>query len=504
VLGSSVTTTTNTFTYDLLDKKALTDINTTYGANFYIEYVPFNKTEASAWSGVIAQSRFSDPPKWVIRNGLVDAEQTNRTNFSRFGNPSASGYNYKDYNANGGIAFKVKATKGYHDNVNSEVPTGSTDSDNDGYPEAPGTVNPNDYLLYNGKFQGNKTVQFSTAGYDGAVQVSYFVAPHGDYSKTNRPPHNLFTSAFAGTYAAGEDHTGTVVSNLTGNVDIWLVFIKDGKVSNRIAINTGTGGLNIGWQWGTDTAQTLLGDILSQLNVPQHGYTLQASDINASTALNFTYFTATNWPPEDPSLWSQEVHVFDGGSTFADLFAGESINHLSTRYSLTFIVTLKSGTLPAGFNFALAHPLYPNTWIEIDATQDNLSANVDFSFGGTTEMMSEILDPLWQFVITDPGHILTSGVDYDPRTDLYARFNTGYRSYTQVGNNTALQLGAQLNSGNTYRVLFNLYPKEGGLGPNFPSSNYGGTYAHIISDNARVYLECISEISLHVTVEFDM
>jgi hypothetical protein len=240
----------------------LPDIGTEYTAYFNIEYIPFNKIAPANWTGFTSDYfNLAQVPKWIIRNGLNDNKQNSFTDFDKVGKPVAAGYNYKDYNGNGGIPLKVKETLGFTDDDGDGIPDGvldTTPAGGDGSPEAPGSSDSGKYLLYAGKFFGKNgttaNISFSTSGYNGDAQVYSLVTAKDAYSKDNWPPYNLFTSL--GDYAEGTHGTSSTPIAVTnplisgGDVDIWLVFIKDGKVSNRIRINTGSGSIEIISYWG--------------------------------------------------------------------------------------------------------------------------------------------------------------------------------------------------------------------------------------------------------------
>jgi hypothetical protein len=241
--------TTNIVEYSLPVKDEITDIGTTYWVNFNREYVPFNLTEAD-WSGYNSKSKFnlaSSAPTWIIRNGLNDQKQDGNTDFARAGKPG-EGYNYKDYNGNGGVAAQVKENLGFTDLNEDGFPDGATDTGSikDGYPDGPGTADPNDLIIYGGKFQGPADtkyvkINFSTAGYTGNATVYYGIVQPGTYNADNPLPYGMFNSIPLGVYGPGSHNNVSItLPDAVKEYDIWLVFMKDGRISNRIAINTGS------------------------------------------------------------------------------------------------------------------------------------------------------------------------------------------------------------------------------------------------------------------------
>jgi hypothetical protein len=373
------TSTTNVFNHALPVKNAMADIGTTYGVNFEIEYVPFNKTTGADWTNYNSKSKFTlgaNPPVWIIRNGLYNEKQTGATNFSLFGKPNVT-YDYKYFNANGGILVEVKETKGYTDvSPVDEIPDGSNDTDDDGYPENPGTNT--GYVLYNGSYMGNNKVKFSTSGYTGLAEVYYYITEPNLYNKTSRPPYNLFTTKFTSNYGPGQNHEGTVNSPINGSADIWLVFIKDGQVSNRIAVKTGGGGLTVGWQWGdggtstpTPTKETLVNEILSSLVMPEEGYRLTGSDFYS---LIYTNFTDVNG-----RAWIKGSGGYNPESPGYNIFPGDVI-FLSYLYVVEFELDLKSGTLPVDIAGTYDHDGDPTACVIIERV-DDIRLNVRFIFG---------------------------------------------------------------------------------------------------------------------------
>jgi hypothetical protein len=272
--SSSAGTTSCAIEYPLPDYNAITDIGDTHWVNFNLEYVPFNLTSTAAWTVVASSlydgvSKFNlaeSSPVWIIRNGLSDAAQNGHTDFDKVGKYSAE-YTYADYNGNGGVAAKVKENRGFTDetggsggNAGDGFPDGAVDTDGDGFPDEPGTANPNDLIIYGGKFNGpagqqNVTIDFYTMGYTGTAEVYCGIVPiqGNHYNAANPLPYNQFSNTALGSFGPGS-HLGIPVQ-LPDNVTIyriWLVFMKDGRISNRIAINAGGGSLNPDYVWGEE------------------------------------------------------------------------------------------------------------------------------------------------------------------------------------------------------------------------------------------------------------
>jgi hypothetical protein len=209
-------TTLNTLEHSLDGYTAFTDIGTPHTVNFCLEYVPFAKTSIADWSPHNNKSEFFDfthsVPKWNIRNGLNNLRQDGYTDFSKAGNPEAA--DYTAYNGNGGVTFKAR----------------------EDYSSA--------LILSDGMFMGplgsqNVKIGFKTAGYTGGAALYYRIIPAGGiYNDKNPLPYNMFTEIL-GSYNPGTYSNAALTLPSTISQDIWLMFMKDGKVSNRMAINTG-------------------------------------------------------------------------------------------------------------------------------------------------------------------------------------------------------------------------------------------------------------------------
>jgi hypothetical protein len=238
---------------------SVTDIGVPHWMNFNLEYIPYNITDAAPWSQYNDKSKFdlaAGVPVWIIRNGLNDSRQDENTRFD-----SSLGQIAGDtrYNGNGAVVTMAKEEKGFTDTDPEDgIPDGAEDDNGDGYPDGPGTVDEHDFLIYNGRFLGpatsaNPAISFKTAGYQGGATVYYGITEaNGTYNAGNPLPYSKFTP-FAASYAVGGPHVETVALPEAGKeYDIWLMFMKDGKVSNRIAINTVSSYIDVDWIWGPD------------------------------------------------------------------------------------------------------------------------------------------------------------------------------------------------------------------------------------------------------------
>jgi hypothetical protein len=244
-----------------LGQYEVSDIGVSHWANFYMEYIPYNLANAATWREYDDESIFDfagGAPVWIIRNGLNNVRQDENTTFdsSLLGRMTGS----TRYNGNGAVVSTAKEEKGFTDtDPEDNVPDGTEDDDDDGFPDDLGDADEHDLIIYNGKFLGpetsaNPAISFKTAGYDGTAKVYYgIVEAGGEYNAGNPLPYSEFTQAFTELYAAGGPHTATVtLPDANTEYDIWLVFLKDGKMSNRIAINTVMDEIPVDWIWGPD------------------------------------------------------------------------------------------------------------------------------------------------------------------------------------------------------------------------------------------------------------
>jgi hypothetical protein len=337
VQQASSGSTTHTYDNLLPVKDTLPAIGTEYTASFNVEYVPFNKTTSANWAGFTSDYfDFAEAPKWIIRNGLNDDKQNTATDFEKVGKP-AGGYNYKDYNGNGGIPLKVKETLGFIDDNNDGIPDGVDDTipsgGGDGSPEDTGTSDLSKYLLYAGKFFGKSgdtaNISFTTRGYNGDAQVYSLVTAKDAYSKTNWPPYDQFTPY--GDYAAGTHGLISAPKTITnsligaGDADIWLVFIKDGKVSNRIRINTRSGSIGVipVWPAPVDFAPNKL------IIIPQTGGLTSAAYNQVSYV---EYYT-------DKPVWE----LSNDGIYWVQIGIGDTFDRSIAHYRVTYPLHTRSG-----------------------------------------------------------------------------------------------------------------------------------------------------------------
>jgi hypothetical protein len=253
-------TTTNDLIVSL-GKYGITDIGASHSVNFNLEYIPFNMSQKETWLKYNEESIFdfaaNGAPVWIIRNGLNDLPQDANTNFAplSLGKIAAEGIRY---NGNGAVVAQVKENKGFTDENDDGIPDGADDKDKDGYPDDPGTMDPNNFLIYDGKFLGpagnkNPAISFKTAGYTGTATVYYGIVPAtGQYNAANPLPYSKFTETFSTLLSVGGHVETVTLPDAEDEYDIWLMFVQGSKISNRIAVNTATVKVEIDWIWGEE------------------------------------------------------------------------------------------------------------------------------------------------------------------------------------------------------------------------------------------------------------
>jgi hypothetical protein len=250
----------NPLVFDIGKYEKLDDIKTGT-VYFNVEYVPGATTlNWGDWNNIscftLLEDKTPKPPIWIIRNGLNDKAQDGKTDFSQAGIDSAA------YNGNGGIVFTV--AKGFTDNNGNGFPDGTVDENGKedvGFPYGLGAASSEDLILGNGSFNFKDfTVGFSTAGYSGDATVYYNILEQDSgYDKNNPLPYSKFEKVL-GERSAG-NYTGIDINNLIAKLSpppatfstLWLMFMKNDKVSNRIAIPiNGTNDVSGHPEWWAD------------------------------------------------------------------------------------------------------------------------------------------------------------------------------------------------------------------------------------------------------------
>jgi hypothetical protein len=186
---------------------------------------------------------------------LSDGVQDGRTDFDKTGK-FGSDYDYKDYNGNGGIPVLVKEYLGFTDVDLNSFPDNAA-RNNKGFPDGRGSANSNDLIIYGGQFRGpvnskNVKITFTLSGYSRpeTATVYYCITDANAYNANNLPPYNMFTQVFESSFFPGVNSDVPLILPEAGNRDIWLTFrMADGRVSNRIVINTSTysGSMTVPW-----------------------------------------------------------------------------------------------------------------------------------------------------------------------------------------------------------------------------------------------------------------
>jgi hypothetical protein len=192
---------------------------------FKLEYVPFNLTDAAAWSRVDDEkSAFNleaGGPVWIIRNGVNDLAQDDKTDFTAFHNIGNTGMSA--VNGNGAVRYEIAV----------KTPD-----------EGSGLV------IKDGVFVGPSTsstpeITFTTGGYENEAEVYYAVVPKG-----TTPDYGDYT--LLDMVEAGDQCEKITLESgqVGGDYDIYVIVYKDGEVSEPLVINTKEGGIEGDWIWG--------------------------------------------------------------------------------------------------------------------------------------------------------------------------------------------------------------------------------------------------------------
>jgi hypothetical protein len=187
----SLTFTGHTVTLPLADYTDLSQIGKGGAVNFALHFAPFNLTEGwAAYDGASVFDLAAGPPEWVIRNGLNDMPQDDKTDFAYFGNVPV-----EMANGNGAVRFAVA----------------------DPQQAAAGE------LTAAAGFYKNSSVTFTASGFTGTARALYAAAASG-----GAPGYTAYIPL-------GDVEPGSHTMPLTlpgtdgGWYDVWLILIKDGK-----------------------------------------------------------------------------------------------------------------------------------------------------------------------------------------------------------------------------------------------------------------------------------
>jgi hypothetical protein len=263
------------FTYIIpaIYTNGITRVGTEGYVNFNLKYTPFAKTTAADWQSAIGQplSKFFTVPEWIIRNGVNDKPQNERTNFEDPGLPS--GNPNTGLNWNGSIPFAVAYLRSTpppgFDYIDPFPPD---DTDADGYD--PDWQDPNflyhwppKLVLTDGGWDnidsstGIGTISFNAKGdtysdpFFSATKPAnwyYTVKPTADppvtplISEINSVPSSLEETITPGVMQRQIQISGYVPGQ---DYDVWVIAIKDYVVSSPLLISGSEGSMIVDWDF---------------------------------------------------------------------------------------------------------------------------------------------------------------------------------------------------------------------------------------------------------------
>ncbi|MDR0386999.1 MAG: hypothetical protein LBH57_03090, partial [Treponema sp.] len=182
----------------------ITKIGKKGSANFNLEYVPFNLEDAGKWKEADSKRKSNfgldgkKLPVWIIRNGMNDDAQTDKTDFGTSRKPDS------DFDWNGAVRFAVAAET----------------------PKNPDNPQSEDLVIKDGKFEGrvggsnNAKIGFTTAGYTtGNATAYYAVVP---LANNALPGYSAYK--YLGKFAA-KSHTGNVITLLDPPEDDYNIYV---------------------------------------------------------------------------------------------------------------------------------------------------------------------------------------------------------------------------------------------------------------------------------------
>jgi hypothetical protein len=198
----------NTVTLPLADYTSLSQAGKGGSVNFALFFAPFNLV--AGWAGHDDASVFdlsAAPPVWVIRNGINDLAQDDKTDFENFGNVPV-----ETANGNGAVRFTVAPPQSA---VEGEL-----------------LVSEGFYL------ESSVTFTFTTSGYTGTAQAWYAAVPAE--GGNGAPGYEAYT--LLGEVPAGTHKKAVTLPETDGGCDVYMFLFKDGKAGApcRIAIFGGT------------------------------------------------------------------------------------------------------------------------------------------------------------------------------------------------------------------------------------------------------------------------
>jgi hypothetical protein len=234
-------------------------IGKTASVYFNVDYVPFSQNDESFWHDYKDTSIFAKGnavlPLWIIRNGVNDANQNSQTDFSVV----SSG----NYDADNNPINTIKW--GRNANGNGAVSIVLAESGKDGNGDPTGPVYPGtdfELKITDGQFKGytdNTTstiakISFDTANtWTGDADVYYQVTAK-DAAAPGKADYILLKKD-GGTntpMVVGPNQSGFEVKIDVGSrndCDVYVMLFKDGKISNPLKINLGSGSVEVGVSW---------------------------------------------------------------------------------------------------------------------------------------------------------------------------------------------------------------------------------------------------------------
>jgi hypothetical protein len=172
-------------------------------ANFNLEYIPFSFNDSGKWTGFSGKNMKNGLPEWIIRNGVNDLAQNDKTDFK---NPRDWGAEAK--NGNGAVVFMVA-------------------------PEQTRNM-----VLTNGLFEGplndkKPKIRFTAGGYSGTAEVRYAVVTKG----AAEPGYIAYTRSLG--ELAAETYKGMAITlpDAKTGYEVYVILTKDGKMSAPLKID---------------------------------------------------------------------------------------------------------------------------------------------------------------------------------------------------------------------------------------------------------------------------
>jgi hypothetical protein len=227
--GNIVTGSIGEFTKGNDTDSGFDKIGTTGAVNFEMKYVPFNLKEEGRWDNVELEPAVTEGgvPVWIIRNGLNDLAQTDKTDFNSFHHIAGDGETIAtpDANGNGAVRFSIA-------------------------PKTSSTLVVEDGVFVGPANSMTPEITFTTGGYDDEEEADVYyavAAPGATPGYSDYIPLN--------PVGPGEDHEEQI--SLTDvqvgeDCDIYVIIYKDGEVSEPEIINTEEDSVVTEPTWGVE------------------------------------------------------------------------------------------------------------------------------------------------------------------------------------------------------------------------------------------------------------